>query len=255
MNEGTSVSLDAITAAVVGIMGPQHAAEAVHPLFRTCYPVAVVTEGQLLIFERSEKTQSYKLVTTTAAPFPLPTNVAAAFPLEACGGRITCVVGTEGLGSRGWYLKVLHEFVHCYQFETCEVELKRSLTINRADDPTWEIAYPFPYNQPSFAQSFKEYLGALSERNEDAPACRQRVLAALAHPDREYMIWQEWKEGYARLVENRLRRLWNLPENHAGGVPPFSRVSFYESGSLYIAYQNAGDVPRDLVALFEGLKH
>ncbi|MEW6049180.1 MAG: hypothetical protein AB1609_22375, partial [Bacillota bacterium] len=82
-----------------------------------------------------------------------------------------------------------------------------------------------------------------------------RVLAALAHPDREYMIWQEWKEGYARLVENRLRRLWNLPENHAGGVPPFSRVSFYESGSLYIAYQNAGDVPRDLVALFEGLKH
>jgi len=255
MDEGTAASFDAITAAVEGITAAQHAAEPVHPLFRTRYPVAVAIEGQLLIFEHNEKAQSYKFVTTTAAPIPLPANVAAAFSLEAYGGRIACVVGTEGLGSRGWYVKVLHEFVHCYQFETCEPELKRPLTINRADDPMWEIAYPFPYNQLSFVQSFKEYVGALSERNDNAPAYRQRVLAVLAHPDREYMIWQEWKEGYARLVENRLRRLWNLAENHAGAAPPFSRVSFYESGSLYIAYQNGGDLPRDLVALFESLKH
>lgn len=27
----------------------------------------------------------------------------------------------------------------------------------------------------------------------------------LTTPDYEYMVWEEWKEGFARLIENRIR--------------------------------------------------
>jgi hypothetical protein len=48
------------------------------------------------------------------------------------------------------------------------------------------------------------------------------------------MIWQEWKEGFARFIENQINGRLNLPENHGGKEKPFNRVVFYEGGAHYI---------------------
>jgi len=52
--------------------------------------------------------------------------------------------------------------------------------------------------------------------------------------DYEYMVWQEWKEGFARFIENRIRRKLDLSENHDGREEPFDRVVFYEGGAGFL---------------------
>ena len=48
------------------------------------------------------------------------------------------------------------------------------------------------------------------------------------------MIWQEWKEGYARYVENLIRKSLEMQMNSNALRLPFYRVHFYEIGSKYI---------------------
>jgi hypothetical protein len=50
----------------------------------------------------------------------------------------------------------------------------------------------------------------------------------------EYMIWQEWKEGLARYMENMIREKPGIKINSKILEPPFDRVCFYEIGSKYI---------------------
>jgi hypothetical protein len=50
------------------------------------------------------------------------------------------------------------------------------------------------------------------------------------------MVWQEWKEGFARFVENTIRRRLGMEENHYGVEEPFHRVTFYEGGSKFIGF-------------------
>ncbi len=67
------------------------------------------------------------------------------------------------------------------------------------------------------------------------------------------MIWQEWKEGFARWVENRVKRKIGLPENIKGSEPPYSRVSFYAGGEALIEYLLTVDetIINDLSVLFK----
>jgi len=50
------------------------------------------------------------------------------------------------------------------------------------------------------------------------------------------MIWQEWKEGFARYLENQIRQFVGLDKNHYGGNLPFDRVVFYHGGSRFIEH-------------------
>ncbi len=39
--------------------------------------------------------------------------------------------------------------------------------------------------------------------------------------------WKSWrKEGFARYIENKIRRKLELPENHYGADEPFNRIVF-----------------------------
>ena len=51
---------------------------------------------------------------------------------------------------------------------------------------------------------------------------RAALRQSLSRDDREYMVWQEWKEGFARLIENRIRGRSELAENHGGAKSPLS---------------------------------
>jgi hypothetical protein len=74
----------------------------------------------------------------------------------------------------------------------------------------------------------------------------------LQETDFEYMIWQEWKEGYARYIENMIRKhlSWQLNINEL--ETPFNRVHFYEIGSNYIELliNNEVELGNDIKELF-----
>jgi hypothetical protein len=69
------------------------------------------------------------------------------------------------------------------------------------------------------------------------------------------MVWQEWKEGYARWVENLVKRQLNMRENKGGFKTPYSRVLFYAGGEAYINYLGKRDssLVNDLRSLFHHL--
>lgn len=62
----------------------------------------------------------------------------------------------------------------------------------------------------------------------------------------------QWKEGFARLIENRIRKKLELTENHGGIEQPFNRVTFYEGGARYISvlFKEDKDLEKDTEALF-----
>ena len=71
------------------------------------------------------------------------------------------------------------------------------------------------------------------------------------------MIWQEWKEGFARLIENKIRIYLKLVKNNSGYKQPYSRVTFYYGGAKFINYlskENPG-LYLDIEMLFHHMKN
>ena len=50
------------------------------------------------------------------------------------------------------------------------------------------------------------------------------------------MVWQEWKEGFARYIENRIKHHLVIDQNHGGMDEPYRRTTFYETGSQLIDF-------------------
>ena len=191
-------------------------------------------------------------------PMPIPEGVRAAFQLEGYQGRIACVVTPEVFDTQEGYITLLHEFVHCYQYETCEQDLKMTLDIARQaqeqGDSMWEIQHPFPYTAVDFIKPYTQFLAGLEGRdNGQVGKARAALRAYLGVHDFEYMAWQEWKEGFARWVENRVKRHLGFPVNSGGLAKPYSRVLFYAGGEAYIEYLAAVEpgITEDLPALFQ----
>jgi hypothetical protein len=189
---------------------------------------------------------------------PVPAGVRAAFPLEALAGAPACVVTGEVFDSLAGYITIFHEFVHCYQYETCESALKAQLDIaqqaKEAGNFMWEINHPFPYADPAFVRAYTRLLTGLDCQSEEGilPA-RKELKQVLSPMDYEYMIWQEWKEGFARWIENRLQSSWGLEVNRGGRDQPFDRVVFYAGGAalMSVLADHSPGMMGDLPMLFE----
>jgi len=212
----------------------------IHPLFRKSYPIAIVKGKTFLIFDLDEAGKAYHFVRQAPTPMPIPKGVRAAFDLECYDNKIACVVTGEVFDTLEGYVTIFHEFVHCHQASTCELKLKQSLEVARqamaAGNPMWEIEYPFPYNNPDFVETYAALLQAADANSGEGVLNAHRRLVKLLQPlDFEYLIWQEWKEGVARLIENRLQWQFNLLENHFGRQQPYHRITFYEGGAGVIA--------------------
>lgn len=208
-----------------------------HPLLQTLYPVVIAEEDEMLVYE--PRGSQYALAGAFPSPMPIPRGVRAAFPLEDFGNRMACVVTEEVFDSLDGYVTIFHEFVHCFQFETCEPVIKKRLAVAQKalvdNDPMWEINAPFPYGNEGFIDAYNRLGQALTQR--DLPAVieiRAALRALLAPVDYEYMLWQEWKEGFARWLENRMQAALNLSLNLGGGHEPYTRVSFYAHGAALI---------------------
>jgi hypothetical protein len=229
----------------------------INPALAGFYPVALAVEDRFGVYDFIPEKQAYQFIKELPAPIQVPEGVRAAFQLEGYGGRIACVVTPDVFDSQEGIITLLHEFVHCYQYETCEQELKMTLDIacqaQERGDFMWEIQHPFPYTAEDFIQPYKQFLMGLESGDEAMIKTSRKALRTyLGVHDYEYMVWQEWKEGFARWVENRIKYRLELLENKGGLKKPFSRVVFYAGGEAYIAHLVKKDpgLAEDLPALF-----
>lgn len=226
-----------------------------HPLLQRVFPIAIAENDQLSIFEPDPANSRYQLVLQAPTPMPIPAGVRAAFPIDFYGNKIACVVTGDVFETQDGYVTILHEFIHCQQFETCELKIKQTLEIYQqaqaAHDPMWEINYPFPYDLPEF---INHYTDILAGGEADYLLTRRLTIRRiLKKTEYEYMVWQEWKEGLARYIENQLQRRLGLHENQHGATLPLTRVSFYAGGARFIqALENERPgISLDIESLFQ----
>ncbi|MCD4774823.1 MAG: hypothetical protein K8S15_02090 [Candidatus Aegiribacteria sp.] len=92
----------------------------------------------------------------------------------------------------------------------------------------WEINHAFPYTNPDYIKliqnisklDYHEILKALSN-----------LKSTLEVIHYEYMIWQIWKEGFARFIENKILRMNSITENDGGNdFESPNRTSLYFIG-------------------------
>jgi hypothetical protein len=234
----------------------QNKIEDIHPFLKRTFPVAIVEDNYFFVFDTDSSKKKYVLVKKAPTKMPLSKGVRAAFPLECYEGKAACVISGEIFESLEGYVTIFHEFMHCYQWEKCEQKLKQKLEIARKamerKDYMWELNHPFPYQDSKFTEIYSLFIRALKEnKTEGILKYRSQLKQILSKNDFEYMIWQEWKEGFARFIENKIRRKVELKENHYGKDNPFGRVSFYEGGAGFIEF--LGHHEPELLMDIEGL--
>ncbi|MGC9367341.1 MAG: hypothetical protein ACP5FK_09935 [bacterium] len=221
------------------------------------FPIAIVKDDHFLIYDVSSETGKYTYIKKEKSPMPIPNKVRAAFPIESFNNRIACVVTGDVFDDIYGYVTIFHEFVHGYQFESCELKLKMKLNVFRKAESEnnyqWEINYPFPYLNPLFVDLYQEFL--TENKSENIEIIRKKLKSILQKEDYEYMVWQEWKEGFARFIENKINNRLNLGRNSRGRGQPFNRVTFYAGGSHFIEIleQQQPDLIRDIEGLFHRL--
>jgi hypothetical protein len=229
----------------------------IHPFLKKFYPVAIVEGDLFYVFDLNPSNRRYILAKLAKPAMIVPEGVRAAFPLDFYDNKMACVVTGDVFDGLSGYVTIFHEFVHCAQAECCEQKLKSELSIARqaqeAGNHMWELNHPFPYEDGDFSEIYAIFLEAASEGDADTVMrCRAFLKETLNRPDYEYMVWQEWKEGFARLIENRIRKRLELEENHGGIVQPYNRVTFYEGGARFISVLFSKDksLEKDIEGLF-----
>jgi hypothetical protein len=228
-----------------------------HPILSQLHPVAIVENDTFYVFDLDETGRKYFLALSAPTRMPVPAGLRAAFPLDFYGNRPACVVTGEVFDTPEGYVTIFHEFVHCHQWITVEQDLRHELPLAvkalAEQDYMWEMNYPFPYDKPRFTENYPAFIEALAGDDLDSAIRYRREIKDAINPfDYQYMVWQEWKEGFALFLENRIREHLNLERNLVGRRKPYSRTVFYAGGEALINSLTAEDpgLLTDLGALF-----
>jgi len=207
------------------------------------YPIAIVESNTFYVFDFDEKDNRYKFIMEhNLRDMKIPDEVRACFPLDFYEGKAAAVVSESALDTAIGNVFIIHEFVHCYQNnDTCEQEIKDRLLIYQESlesrNYMWELNHEFPYDDSIFINKVKELDNNYKVGNEKKVLGFYKSMKAhLRRQDYEYMLWQEWSEGFARYIENKARAFLNLDLNIENLTEPFDRIVFYELGSRHIEY-------------------
>jgi len=212
-------------------------------------PVAIVKDNKYFLFV--PQNGKYEFITEHPTPFSIDFEIYAAFPLDFYQNEIAAIVTENALRNEKNHVVVLHEFVHCFQWNTCEQNIRSSLTIEQEQMSMgaydWEINYSFPYEDDLFVSMTEK----LCRTNKFADY-HKKLHKHLKKTDFEYLIWQEWKEGFARYIENLIRANLGVELDYIALSRPFDRVSLYEIGSRHIAslIKEDNSLSNDLQKLF-----
>ncbi|MDR4989333.1 MAG: hypothetical protein RG741_10910 [Bacteroidales bacterium] len=232
--------------------------EAVHPFVSHLYPVAIAEDGFFYVFDLTDDGSSFALKLWEPTPMEVPVGTRAAFTLDFFQNKCAAVVTGDVFDEAAGYITIFHEFIHCHQWHTVEPELRSELPLaarmQEGQNFMWEINYEFPYDDRRFVALYTDFITALDQgQDEKVMTLRKELFAILSAYDRQYMVWQEWKEGYALYIENLLRKEAGLPVNTVGRKTPFNRTVFYAGGEALIAHlvSQKPELNTDLRALFE----
>jgi hypothetical protein len=102
-------------------------------------------------------------------------------------------------------------------------------------------------------ETYRRFIHALTIGDEEAIWLNRKALQSMLSPfDYQYMVWQEWKEGFALYIENKLRQQLGIEYNQVGRSGALSRLSFYAGGEAYIKHlvTKCPSLNKDLEALF-----
>jgi len=186
---------------------------------------------------------------------PIPRDIRAAFPIPFYDNQCACIVTDDIFDELLGYPIIFHEFYHCYQSANGETDIRNTLSISKQaaknKDYMWELNYPFPYDNKKIRDSYLKYL-SIDYDYAETKQVRRALKSSLSKADYEYLIWQEWKEGMARLVENELRKELGVGVTDSGEKSSFDRVSFYMGGEKYITQviSKKPSLRHDIKALF-----
>lgn len=213
--------------------------KSIHPLLKEHFPIAIVENKKLHIFEYEKG--EYFLSFIEPDTMNMPTGIRAAFPLECLQNKSVVIVSGEVFDTFSEQVIVFHEFVHCYQFHTCEIQLRKQIELAKrsvnTEDYSWELNYPFPYANKKFIELTRTLFDSLEKKDGNLIGLTRRKLKeSLTTEQVEYMVWQEWKEGFARYIENRIKHHLGIDKNHGGRDEPYRRTTFYETGSQLIDF-------------------
>jgi len=227
------------TAKLIELTGMESEIRQVFPFEKLFYPIGIVHKSKLYFFAFNDSNKTYELNSITDTDIRASNGLRAAFPLKEADFQCTCIVSPDAFSSKREMVLVFHEFVHCAQFASCENKIKDSLRIAREamekQDYMWELNYPFPYEDGVFTHLYSQMLENLAKDDlTSASETHKKLEEHLSEKDYEYLCWQEWKEGYARYVENTILTELFRDKNTFGTNRPFSRVTFYAGGSELI---------------------
>ncbi len=232
-----------------------------YPWILKLYPVTVAEEGLFFVFDYDIEHDQYQFQLEWPTPMPIPKGILAAFPLDFYDDKISAVITKEAFESLEGHVFILHEFAHCYQWQQGEKEIRKTLNIekkyHKEKNHMWEINHPFPYDNVMLINETEELANAMLEGKEDALIeYHQNMSRLLNEVDYEYMIWQEWKEGFARYIENGIRVHLGIKTNTGNLLNHPSRVSFYHIGSLYVdaLVKKNPELLADLQGLYNKMK-
>lgn len=228
-----------------------------HPSLAHLQPIAIAENDSFYIYAADSLQREYHFVKRIPTPMDIPKGIRASFPLSGYHNQPACIVTPEVFDTRTGYVTTMHEFVHCYQYETCEPALKAQLQVYQdamaAKCYSWEIDYDFPYSDSQFVTLYANFLAALDQEDiSQINHLRKQLCQQLAPKDYEYMVWQEWKEGLACYLENQMQTHLDLEINRNGLQQSYGRVSFYAGGARFIAYllDREPGLTHDIKALF-----
>lgn len=223
------------------------------------HPIAVVGQSKIRVFDIGE-CGNYTFMTETKRPDFVPDGVLAAMPIEFYENKVSAVVDEDALQTVDGKVAILHEFVHCHQFSNGELALKSKLKIAQKameeQNWMWEIEHPFPYDQSEVSTKLKELANWQTNRIQQSHLVGElRALKSkMTHEDFEYMVWQIWKEGYARYIENLIRTDVGLAEIYREYTGKINRSIFYQIGDMY--FRNLSELGRvDLHQVLDQLLH
>lgn len=211
----------------------------IHTSLKKLYPVAIIDpdKNKLIIYDVNSSGK-YEYITEGKVEFSLPKKVRASFPVDFYDSKSCCVVSEDIFEEDNGFVTFFHEFVHCYQYEYCETEIKESLSIvEKYDNSYWELEHPFPYDSKLFKKSYVNIIESIKMKDNDKLKREfEELKIKIKKQDYEYMIWQIWKEGFARFIENDIRSKYDLQENDNGKKAPYNRISLYYLGDKLISF-------------------
>ncbi len=230
-----------------------------HPFLGVPHPVAIPEGDSLLVFEFDSGSGRYALSKKTRNFLGAVKNLRAAFPLDVLDNGCACVVSSDALDSQDGFATLMHEMVHCGQWASGEPRLKQGLSIVRKGNlgASWELMYPFPYERADVRELYQKFYETLGGADVAAvEGARSQLAQALSPGDFEYLVWEEWKEGFARYLENEVRGRAGLPEIRSPIGKSFGRRAFYEVGSRFIAFlvKNAPELRTNPDLMFEKIR-